>query len=34
VGASIVKDGGGKVKVLRFFENCSTTSIVNRIRQQ
>jgi len=34
VGASIVKDSGGKVKVLRFFENCSTTSIVNRIRQQ
>jgi D-beta-D-heptose 7-phosphate kinase/D-beta-D-heptose 1-phosphate adenosyltransferase len=34
VGSSIVKDNGGKVKVLRFFENCSTTSIVNRIRQQ
>ena len=34
VGGSIVKDNGGKVKVLRFFENCSTTSIVNRIRQQ
>ncbi len=34
IGSSIVKDSGGKVKVLRFFENCSTTSIVNRIRQQ
>ncbi|RYY76701.1 MAG: bifunctional D-glycero-beta-D-manno-heptose-7-phosphate kinase/D-glycero-beta-D-manno-heptose 1-phosphate adenylyltransferase HldE [Gammaproteobacteria bacterium] len=34
VGSSIVKESGGKVKVLRFFENCSTTSIVNRIRQQ
>lgn len=34
VGSEIVKAYGGKVKVLRFFENCSTTSIVNRIRQQ
>lgn len=34
VGGAIVKDHGGNVKVLRFFENCSTTSIVNRIRQQ
>jgi D-beta-D-heptose 7-phosphate kinase / D-beta-D-heptose 1-phosphate adenosyltransferase len=34
VGGAIVKDLGGNVKVLRFFENCSTTSIVNRIRQQ
>jgi D-beta-D-heptose 7-phosphate kinase / D-beta-D-heptose 1-phosphate adenosyltransferase len=34
VGAGLVKAYGGKVKVLRFFENCSTTSIVNRIRRQ
>ncbi len=34
VGGNIVKAYGGEVKVLRFFENCSTTSIVNRIRQQ
>lgn len=34
VGGPIVKANGGNVKVLRFFENCSTTSIVNRIRQQ
>lgn len=34
VGGNIVKANGGSVKVLRFFENCSTTSIVNRIRQQ
>lgn len=34
VGGTIVKANGGNVKVLRFFENCSTTSIVNRIRQQ
>lgn len=34
VGGGIVKASGGEVKVLRFFENCSTTSIVNRIRQQ
>ncbi|RYY04820.1 MAG: bifunctional D-glycero-beta-D-manno-heptose-7-phosphate kinase/D-glycero-beta-D-manno-heptose 1-phosphate adenylyltransferase HldE [Gammaproteobacteria bacterium] len=34
VGGEIVKDNGGNVKVLRFFENCSTTSIVNRIKQQ
>lgn len=34
VGSAIVKANGGNVKVLRFFENCSTTSIVNRIRQQ
>lgn len=34
VGASIVKAYGGKVKVLSFFDNCSTTSIVNKIRTQ
>lgn len=34
VGGEIVKAAGGNVKVLRFFDNCSTTSIVNRIRQQ
>lgn len=34
VGGAIVKDHGGNVKVLRFFDNCSTTAIVNRIRQQ
>lgn len=34
IGGTIVKANGGEVKVLRFFENCSTTSIVNRIRQQ
>lgn len=34
VGGSIVKAYGGKVKVLSFFDNCSTTSIVNKIRKQ
>ncbi len=34
VGGSIVKAYGGKVKVLSFFDNCSTTSIVNKIRRQ
>ncbi len=34
VGGDIVKAGGGSVKVLQFFDDCSTTSIVNRIRQQ
>ncbi len=31
VGASIVKVYGGEVRVLGFVENCSTTSIVNKI---
>ena len=34
VGGDIVKATGGSVKVLQFFDDCSTTSIVNRIRQQ
>ena len=34
VGGGLIKANGGSVKVLRFFENCSTTSIVNRILQQ
>ncbi len=34
VGGDIVKASGGSVKVLQFFDDCSTTSIVNRIRQQ
>lgn len=34
VGANIIKAYGGKVKVLSFFDNCSTTSIVNKIRKQ
>ncbi len=34
VGGNIVKPYGGKVKVLSFFDNCSTTSIVNKIRKQ
>jgi D-beta-D-heptose 7-phosphate kinase/D-beta-D-heptose 1-phosphate adenosyltransferase len=34
VGGSIVKVYGGTVKVLSFFDNCSTTSIVNKIRKQ
>ena len=34
VGSDIVKATGGSVKVLQFFDDCSTTSIVNRIRQQ
>ncbi len=34
VGADLIKSYGGEVKVLSFFDNCSTTSIVNRIRQK
>lgn len=34
VGGNIVKAYGGTVKVLSFFDNCSTTSIVNKIRRQ
>ena len=34
VGGNIVKAYGGTVKVLSFFDNCSTTSIVNKIRKQ
>jgi len=34
VGGDLVKSYGGQVKVLSFFDNCSTTSIVNRIRQK
>lgn len=34
VGGNIVKTYGGQVKVLSFFDNCSTTSIVNQIRKQ
>jgi D-beta-D-heptose 7-phosphate kinase/D-beta-D-heptose 1-phosphate adenosyltransferase len=34
VGADIVKANGGIVKVLGFVESCSTTAIVNKIREQ
>lgn len=34
VGGAIVRAYGGKVKVLSFFDNCSTTSIVNKLRKQ
>jgi len=34
VGGDLIKSYGGSVKVLSFFDNCSTTSIVNRIRQK
>ena len=34
VGGDIVKDYGGSVKVLSFIDSCSTTAIVNKIRQQ
>lgn len=34
VGGNIVKSYGGTVKVLRFIDSCSTTAIVNKIRQQ
>lgn len=34
VGSSIVKAYGGSVKVLSFVDSCSTTAIVNKIRQQ
>lgn len=33
VGGPIVKAYGGEVKVLGFIDNCSTTSIVNKIRK-
>lgn len=34
VGNQIVKSYNGSVKVLSFFDNCSTTSIVNKILRQ
>lgn len=34
VGGDIVKARGGQVKVLGFVESCSTTAIVNKIREQ
>src|SRR5690606_16246766 len=34
VGSDIVKGYGGKVKILGYVESCSTTAIVNKIRQQ
>lgn len=34
VGGNIVKASGGSVQVLDFVKDCSTTSIVNRIRHQ
>ncbi len=34
VGWEIVKAYGGEVKVLSFFDDCSTTAIVNKIRKQ
>lgn len=34
VGAPLVKAYGGEVRVLGFIENCSTTSIVNKILHQ
>ncbi|MBE8716237.1 bifunctional D-glycero-beta-D-manno-heptose-7-phosphate kinase/D-glycero-beta-D-manno-heptose 1-phosphate adenylyltransferase HldE [Cellvibrio polysaccharolyticus] len=34
VGGEIVKSNGGHVKVLGFVESCSTTAIVNKIREQ
>lgn len=34
VGAPLVRAHGGEVRVLSFIENCSTTSIVNKIRLQ
>lgn len=33
VGANIVKSYGGKVEVLNFVDDCSTTAIVNKIKQ-
>lgn len=33
VGAGIVRRYGGEVKVLAFLDDCSTTAIVNKIRQ-
>lgn len=32
VGANIVRDYGGDVRILGFVENCSTTAIVNQIK--
>ncbi|MFO7705838.1 MAG: D-glycero-beta-D-manno-heptose 1-phosphate adenylyltransferase, partial [Halopseudomonas sp.] len=34
VGAPIVLASGGEVKVLNFVESCSTTAIVEKIRQR
>lgn len=34
VGGNIVKAYGGSVKVLGYIDSCSTTAIVNKIRQQ
>lgn len=34
VGADIVRAQGGKVRVLSYVESCSTTAIVNKIREQ
>ncbi len=34
VGAGLVRAYGGQVRVLSFIENCSTTSIVNKLRSQ
>ncbi len=34
VGAEIVQAYGGDVKVLSFFDNCSTTAIVEKIKEQ
>jgi len=34
VGAPIVQGYGGSVKVLNFVDSCSTTAIVERIREK
>ncbi|MDF3013165.1 MAG: rfaE, partial [Cellvibrio sp.] len=34
IGNQIVKTYNGSVKVLSFYDNCSTTSIVNKILRQ
>ena len=34
VGAPIVRSYGGEVAVLSFVDNCSTTSIVQKIKSQ
>ena len=34
VGAGIVQAYGGEVKVLNFVDSCSTTAIVERIRER
>jgi bifunctional ADP-heptose synthase (sugar kinase/adenylyltransferase) len=34
VGWEIVKAYGGEVKVLSFFDDCSTTAIVEKIKEQ